>query len=150
MDYTACTIRKAVAADTGAAVDLAVRLWEHHTANELEEELRRVICLTQAAVFIAYCGNIAIGFAQCQLRFDYVEGTSSSPVVYLEGLYVDEMYRGRQVASRLLHECEVWAAAMGCSEFASDCDLDNVKSLQFHLKSGFIEANRIICFVKQL
>ena len=35
-----------------------------------------------------------IGFAQCTLRNDYVEGSSSSPVGYLEGIYVKDEYRG--------------------------------------------------------
>lgn len=32
----------------------------------------------------------------------------------------------------------------------SDCELDNEKSLRFHKKLGFQEANRIICFTKPL
>ena len=38
----------------------------------------------------------------------------------------------------------------GCSEFASDCELDNEESLQLHRALGFEEANRIICFKKGL
>lgn len=38
----------------------------------------------------------------------------------------------------------------GGLEFASDCELDNEDSLKFHLKMGFVEANRIICFTKRL
>ena len=30
------------------------------------------------------------GFAQCQLRRDYVEGTKTSPVGYPEGIFVAE------------------------------------------------------------
>ena len=32
----------------------------------------------------------------------------------------------------------------------SDCEIGNQESLKFHLKTGFTEANRIICFVKEL
>jgi len=49
-----------------------------------------------------------------------------------------------------LSACENWAKTKGCTEFASDCELDNVQSLQFHLNVGFEEANRIICFTKKL
>ena len=38
----------------------------------------------------------------------------------------------------------------GAEEFASDCELKNTDSLKFHLNIGFKEANRIICFVKNL
>ena len=91
-----------------------------------------------------------MGFAQCQLRWDYVEGTSHSPVGYLEGVYVEPDCRRRGIAKQLLNTCEAWAGARGCLEFASDCGLENRESLGFHLGAGFAEANRIICFVKKL
>ena len=81
---------------------------------------------------------------------DYVEGTDFSPVGYLEGIYVAEAYRKHGIAGKLLDACETWAKSKGCTEFASDCELDNVQSLRFHLHTGFEEANRIICFTKKL
>lgn len=45
---------------------------------------------------------------------------------------------------------EKWSRQMGCSEFASDCELDNAVSLAFHINMGFTEVNRIICFTKQI
>ncbi len=89
-------------------------------------------------------------FAQCSLRNDYVEGTDSSPVGYLEGVFVKEEYRNKGYAKELLLTCEKWAKDMGCSEFASDCELTNENSLKFHLSAGFDEVNRIICFRKNI
>ncbi len=94
--------------------------------------------------------NYAVGFAQCRLRHDYVEGTDSSPVGYLEGIFVVEEYRKRGLAKSMLEACQQWAKEQGCTEFASDCELVNEESLKFHLKMGFEEANRIICFTKKL
>jgi len=79
-----------------------------------------------------------------------VEGTDSSPVGYLEGIFVEEAYRNKGHAKELLKQCEIWAKDMGCTEFASDCELTNTGSLAFHLKMGFEEANRVICFTKKL
>jgi aminoglycoside 6'-N-acetyltransferase I len=104
----------------------------------------------EAACFIIYADDKPIAFAQCQLRHDYVEGTESSPVGYLEGIFVLEGYRKQGIAAELLSECEKWAKAKGCSEFASDCELDNADSFRFHMALGFEEANRIICFRKDL
>jgi aminoglycoside 6'-N-acetyltransferase I len=117
---------------------------------DLCAEFGQIIAKPDAAFFLAYAENVAIGFAQCQLRYDYVEGTDSSPVGYLEGIYVVEDYRKQGVAKELLNACESWAKAKGCTEFASDCELDNVQSLRFHLNVGFEEVNRIICFTKKL
>jgi aminoglycoside 6'-N-acetyltransferase I len=104
----------------------------------------------EAAFFLAFAESAAIGFAQCQLRRDYVEGTESTPVGYLEGIYVTEGYRKQGIARALLQACEGWAKEQGCREFASDCELTNLESLKFHLNVGFEEANRIICFAKKI
>ena len=128
---------------------LASRLWPHHTARELEEDLRETVARDDAALFMAWA-DAPVGFAQCQLRHDYVEGTDSSPVGYLEGIYVMEQHRKQGIARELLKACEEWAKNRGCREFASDCELENAQSLKFHLNVGFEEANRIICFTKKL
>ena len=96
-----------------------------------------------AVCFIKYSEDIPVGFAQCGLRSDYVEGTESSPVGYLEGVFVKEEYRHKGYGKEFLLACERWAKRMGCSEFVSDCELSNVNSLKFHLAMGFDEANRI-------
>jgi aminoglycoside 6'-N-acetyltransferase I len=143
-------IQKAEVKDLTAIAELACQLWPHHTVEEMCSEYADVIAKPDAAFFLAYVEETAVGFAQCQLRHDYVEGTDFSPVGYLEGIYVAEGYRKRGVAKALLSACESWAKEKGCSEFASDCELDNVQSLKFHLNVGFEEANRIICFAKKL
>ena len=143
-------IRKAVSKDLPTLVELACRLWSDHRVEEMRAEFAKIIAKPDAAFFLAYAEENAIGFAQCQLRRDYVEGTDSSPVGYLEGIYVVEGCRGQGIARKLLSECEKWAKEKGCLEFASDCELDNIHSLQFHRNAGFEEANRIICFTKKL
>lgn len=132
------------------AAELALLLWPSHTMEELKAEIHSLLARQDALVLLAFCEGTAVGYAQCQLRRDYVEGTSSSPVGYLEGVFVREEYRGKGIARRLLDSCEGWAKQCGCQEFASDCELENVQSLNFHLHCGFSEANRIICFQKRL
>ena len=140
---------KAEKEDLAQAAALAAELWPHHTAAELLAEFEQMSA-SESAFFLALEDGIPAGFAQCQLRHDYVEGTEHSPVGYLEGIYVRETHRGRGLARALLTACEDWAGEQGCREFASDCELDNEASLAFHLAGGFTEANRVICFVKKL
>lgn len=127
---------------------LALELWPAHTAAELTKELSPLLESEEAAFSIAANGSGPVGFAQCQLRRDYVEGAQSSPVGYLEGIYIRPPYRGQGWARSLLRECEGWAASKGCREFASDCELDNLASQAFHLHAGFAEAGRVVCFIK--
>jgi len=143
-------IRRAGHAELAAVCTLALCLWPGHERVELEEEFAELLQKSDAALFLASDGALPIGFAQCQLRHDYVEGTETSPVGYLEGIYVAEEARNRGIARALLQSCEQWAAEQGCEEFASDCELENTVSQQFHQKLGFQEANRIVCFTKKL
>ena len=144
------TIRKAAFSDAAAVTDLALQLWPDHETREMQIEFESILTAAEAAVFLAFVDETPVGFAQCQLRHDYVEGTSSSPVGYLEGIFVMPAYQKRGIARILLSSCESWAREQGCTEFASDCELCNTDSLHFHLRVGFEEANRIICFTKTL
>lgn len=143
-------IREASLLDAKEAAHLALLLWPDNSLEEFIQDMKEFIEQPNAAIFLAFHEGEAIGFAQCQLRYDYVEGTNTSPVGYLEGLYVKEAFRQQGIAKNLVNACENWAKVKGCQEFASDCELENEGSLAMHLKLGFTEANRIICFTKQL
>lgn len=143
-------IRKANMADLPVLTELALELWRDHAADKMYYDLGTIMISGDSVFFLAYEEETPVGFAQCQLRHDYVEGTETSPVGYLEGIYVKEEARQHGFASQLMKSCEDWARGAGCVEFASDCEIDNGESLEFHLKLGFTEANRIICFKKHL
>ncbi|MDN4491976.1 aminoglycoside 6'-N-acetyltransferase [Ureibacillus aquaedulcis] len=143
-------IKQANLGNAGIASELAVWLWPDNTIEECMSEMEKLIASDRAAVFLAIYEGMAVGFAQCELRTDYVEGTESSPVGYLEGLFVKPGHRGMGYAKLLVAHCEQWAKNKGCTEFASDCELHNEESLAVHLKLGFKEVNRIICFTKKI
>jgi len=143
-------IRKAIKTDAAYIAEMAVLMWDSHSVEELTREFESVIENKECAVYIYSIDSLPIGFAQCGLRHDYVEGAESSPVGYLEGIFIREGYRKKGFARELLAECEKWAKETGCSEFASDCELDNDASLRFHRNVGFAEANRVICFIKRV
>ena len=143
-------IRQANQEDYFVVAQLAAQLWTSQATEEFEEEFDVLLDRSDSAVFLCLAVDKPVGLAQCQLRHDYVEGTETSPVGYLEGIFVEEGYRNQGYAAKLLDACEQWAKDKGCTEFASDCELENTQSLAFHLRCGFQEANRIICFTKKL
>lgn len=105
----------------------------------------------QSVVFVVAKDNDEyVGFASVGLRYEYVEGTTSLPVAYLEGVAVKEKMQGKGVAKQLLTFCENWAKEKHCTEFASDCQLENKESESFHKAVGFKEAEKIIHFVKSI
>lgn len=143
-------IKRATDSDNKILAKLAIQMWDSASLSELETDFTKIAGSKTAVCFICFLEDIPIGFAQCSLRNGYVEGTNSSPVGYLEGIFIEEKYRTKGYAKELLLVCEKWARDMGCSEFASDCELTNENSFNFHLSMGFDEANRIICFRKSI
>ena len=142
-------IERAEKKDVPAVAALAARMWDA-SEEDLAEEFASLADNPETTVFVARLDGQTVAFAQCQLRHDYVEGTKTSPVGYLEGVFTAEPQRRKGLAAALLAACEDWARDCGCTEFASDCALENTDSLRFHKRLGFREANRIICFVKPL
>lgn len=144
------TFRKAGIGDVAIYTDLAGRLWPDAGADELEEEFLALADDDDSAVFLAIEEGVPLGFAHCQIRHDYVEGAISSPVGYIEGIYVIESHRNKGVAKDLLDKCEDWARSRGILEMASDCEVANEDSIAFHKNVGFKEANRVVCFIKNV
>ncbi|ODT77662.1 MAG: aminoglycoside 6'-acetyltransferase [Pelagibacterium sp. SCN 64-44] len=92
----------------------------------------------------------AVGLAEASLRHDYVNGCKTSPVAFLEGIYVAPDHRRRGIAGQLVARVEDWARSHGCTEFASDTGLDNLASQQMHGALGFSETQRVVFFRKVL
>lgn len=126
-------VREAEEKDLDAIARMAVVMWNSHSVEDLMNEFADVIEGEEPQVFLKYIQDIPVGFAQCGLRHDYVEGTDSSLIGYLEGIFVKKEYRKKGYAKELLSACEQWAKKQGCVEFASDCELSNIDSFAFHM-----------------
>jgi len=124
-------IRKADTSDFKAITELAALLWPDDDKNELEISIADTIGSDNETIFIYIAESKPVAFARCSLRHDYVEGTESSPVGYLEGIFVAEEYRRRGIARSLLSVCENWAKSKGCREFASDCEIGQHRQPEF-------------------
>ncbi len=84
------------------------------------------------------------------MRRDYVNGCETSPVLFLEGIYVSPEYRQRGIARLLCEAIANWGREKGCTEFASDVLLENRDSQSFHTALGFDETERVIFYRKLL
>lgn len=144
-------IREATINDCAEIANLAKEIWTNNLISELEKEFNESIVSVKACIYVFVDEDKRIkGFAQCNLRYDYVEGTQSSPVGFLEGIFITEEYRGKGIGKLLLSAVESWAKEKGCIEFASECGINNSTSYNFHIHHGFKEVNRIICFSKKI
>ncbi|MCL2372629.1 MAG: GNAT family N-acetyltransferase [Defluviitaleaceae bacterium] len=100
--------------------------------------------------FLYYIEGTPVAFMSLNLRHDYVEGTETSPVGYLEGIYVAPAHRKSGIARRLIDFAKEWTQNKGCTELASDVELPNEASISFHKRMGFAEANRVVCFAMKV
>ncbi|WP_407649147.1 aminoglycoside 6'-N-acetyltransferase [Devosia algicola] len=131
---------------------LRTALWPSAEPAEHQRDIERIFLHgTQAAIaFMAIVEGEVVGFAEASVRRDYVNGCESSPVAFLEGIYVAPAVRRQGVAKALCNTVEDWGRQLGCPEFASDTSLDNHASQQLHLSLGFEETQRVVFFRKRL
>ena len=91
----------------------------------------------------------AAAFVELALR-KFVNGCSTSPVAFVEGIFVAPQERRHGWARQLLLVAEDWARSKGCSELASDVLLDNEVSHALHMGCGFEETERVVYFRKSV
>ena len=131
-----------------AWAELCNSLWPHRLAEYFNDNRENANHFQNA--FLYYVQGEAVAFINLSLRNDYVEGTSSSPVGYLEGIYVKPEHRNRGIGRKMTEFAKKWAAEKGCVEFASDCEVENEESRKFHNRIGFSEASTVVHFVMKL
>lgn len=149
---TETTIEPCTSIDQPGWLNLRQALWPHCSAPDHIAEISALLSQPgRYAQFMAYSAtNQPVGFVEVSLRLDYVNGTQSSPVAFIEGLYVDPEYRCLGIARRLVDEASCWAVQQDCREIASDTTLDNILSQTVHKALGFEETERVIFFRKPL
>ncbi len=85
------------------------------------------------------------GFVELSSR-NIVDGCLSSPVAYLEGLYLKKKYRGRGLGRETIKTIKSWCKNKGFTELGMDTELTNVKAQKFFKATGLQETYRIVQF----
>lgn len=129
---------------------MALDLWPKNEYMHLRDEFERFEGDEKQMVFLSILDDLPVGFIHVSLRTDYVEGADSSPVGYVEGIYVLPEFRKKGMSKKLLLKAEEWSKSNGCVQIASDIEDENVVSYAFHVGVGFKEVNRVICFIKNI
>ena len=147
------TVRAVTEGDLPEWTAMGLKLWPHYKTKKrkLDLEFRRILAAPRETAF--FCEDKTgrpIGFINLSMRSDYVEGSSSSPVGYIEGVYVKPDYRRRGAAAKLVGAAKKWAKENGCKELGSDTELKNRDSQKFHRALGFKEAETIVHYIKKL
>jgi aminoglycoside 6'-N-acetyltransferase I len=91
----------------------------------------------------------AVGLIEMTIRSS-AEECMSSPVLYIEGWYVDPAQQGKGIGRALMDAAFAWGREHGCREAASDARPDNTGSISAHKAIGFEDAGVIQCFRRSI
>ena len=130
--------------------EMAKSLFPNYSRIALRKDLEHATSSEKHEAFFALQDNLIMGFVNVSVRSDYVEGATSSPVGYLEALFVKPEFRGQGVAKGLCITAEKWALEKGCSQMGSDTWDWNKTSIEFHKKIGFMEEDILVHFIKDI
>ena len=140
-------LRRAESADDAGWLERRRSLWADVPDTAHRTEMAAIVAQHERyAAFLIDVGGRTVAFAEAALRHEYVNGTTSSPVVFLEGLAVapDAWRRGH--ARGLVEAVAAWGRSLGCSELASDAHADNAAGILAHRAVGFEETERVVYF----
>lgn len=136
---------------------MRMALWSDSDETGEAAEIRRFLANSPRIPFPALNaafvqprpGGGLCGLVEVSIRA-YVDGCQTHNVGYLEAWYVDPEYRSQGIGRMMVEAAEEWARQQGCSEMASDTDLENTNSQLAHQRLGFRETGRIVQFCKSL
>jgi len=101
-------------------------------------------------VYLARENRALCGFIIAQIDSEGKDWCKRPGWGFIRELYVLPGHRGKGIAKELVAYAKQWARERGCTELASDCEIENEGSRVFHNSIGFQEANTIVCFVMAL
>ena len=130
--------------------NLALLLFPHCNFDEEFDMHKKILASENEAGFLYKIDERYVGYIHLSVRNDYVNGTTTSPVAFVEALYVLPDYRTRGIGRAFIEYAEQYAKQRGITQLASDCLIDNQVSEKFHKSCGFAEKERVICFVKDV
>ncbi|MCX6093657.1 MAG: GNAT family N-acetyltransferase [Candidatus Bipolaricaulota bacterium] len=128
---------------------LRLALWPRQRREESEREMDTMLTTPRTArAFVAELASATLcGMVEVSLRTQ-AEGCTTSPVGYVEGLYVDPSWRRRGLGRRLVETAEAWAR--GCTKIASDTTSEYPDSAAVHRALSYRVTGSTLNFRKEL
>ena len=149
-------IRLANPSDQSTLAALFHALWPEGPVDEHSRELEAILSgnppgTLPLVVFVAEASDKSLlGFLEVGLRSHADSCDPARPVGYVEGWYVTDAHRKLGIGKQLLAAAEDWARSQGCTEMASDTQIDNELSQRVHQSLGYEIVERAILFRKAL
>ncbi len=145
-------IRKAVESDLYDWAAMRAELWpdERHThVSELLDFFAGNSMDIEECFVLQNPDNELCGFIELNIR-NFAEGSRQAAVPYVEAWFIKAGFRSQGYGLQLMKEAEKWAQSQGYDELASDTEIENLRSIELHKLMGFLETERVVCFLKTL
>ncbi len=142
------SIRKATEADFPEWLRMRKALWPEASYDELRDQ-KHLFEADNFSCFLAESNSKIVGFVELSLR-PYVNGCDTSPVAFIEGIWVDENCQKNGIGRKLVEAAEAWAKSLSLKELASDTRIESHHSIHAHNRWGFEETERVVYFRKGL
>ena len=95
--------------------------------------------------FVVNESGSVLGLVELSAR-NIVDGCLSSPVAYLEGLYLKPRFQNKGIGKEIIKLVLNWCKKHGFSELATDTELANTGAQKFYKTVGFEEVDRVVSF----
>jgi aminoglycoside 6'-N-acetyltransferase I len=144
------SVRRMEAADRAAWAAMRAALWPDEDSAALADRIDEFFDGDDAWGFMAEMPDgTPVGFAEIAIR-KYANGCETSPVPFLEGIWVRDGFRRQGIGAALIRYAEDFLVARGYRELGSDALMDNRLSHGSHRGWGFTETERVVYFRKSL
>jgi aminoglycoside 6'-N-acetyltransferase I len=129
-------------------------LWDETEESEHRREMAEILGHPDSQLVLAAAINDGgeqhlAGFLEASIR-PFVEDCHTDHVGYLEGWFVEPEFRRHGIGRLLVANAEDWARHQGCTEMASDTEVDNKVSLAAHQAFGYDISSKLIHLRKDL
>jgi len=143
-------IRALRANDLAAYAKVRHAHWPSRDLAEHRLELTLSLARKELHAFLAELDDgEVVGFAEVKLRAISSEGESKT-LPFVEGIWVHEEFRRRELGRFLIEALSRWAKDAGYAEIASECEPANAGAMAAHEAWGFTETKRTVSYRRSL
>ena len=129
------TIRAITTEDVQAITVLADQLGYTMSEPRMFEHMQAVIGHADCDAFVAVHENEVVGWIGLVHRIQL----ESSPFCEINGLVVDEKYRGKGIGAALVEKAKEWTNKKGCGRLRLRTNVKRVDAHRFYSGLGFTE-----------
>ena len=139
------TVHRLTMTDIDAWSAMRGGLFPREAADDRRREIAEILLRESEAGFAVRAGQAWLGLIELRER-SHGESCETSPVGYVEALWVDPDMRRHGVARQLVGAALDWCRERSLRELASDTEIDNVVSQAVHRRLGFEETERLVTY----